>query len=141
MYRKKKKGKVHLPFIQFFWGWKWKAVLCQENIASVQSYEFDLGETPWATSLAKSWVWFMMISASIDIRNTMEPNVTKIRYDVFWLLFSNGVCRVLEILGFIFRVCCDVIWVWGLQCCSNKKDGVLGMVSVWMLDWNGGSKI
>lgn len=56
---KKKKTLVYLPFIQFFSGWKWKAVLCQENIAFVQLYESslpekdgsDLAETPCATPL------------------------------------------------------------------------------------------
>lgn len=141
--KNKKECKVNLPFIQFFWGWKWKAVLCQENMAFVQLYEtwwklddgLDFVETPWATPLGNScillemlWPLWFMISATNDIRKTMEPNVTMITFDgVLWLLsttlgcrFSKGVCRA---------------WSWsGVIVLEGLLDSILWLCWIWLLE-------
>ena len=93
--RERKEG--DLPFIQFFSGWKWKAVLCQANMAVVQLYESlrpenprkDFSDTPWATPLPSLSIdgpslstvtgvcglWWMT-KATKETRNMREANVT-----------------------------------------------------------------
>ena len=66
--KKKKKNKEgegnHIPFIQFFSGWKWKAVLCHVSMAFVhgnfasalRNIGTDFSDTPSETPLGRTHV-------------------------------------------------------------------------------------